>query len=86
MKKYIFLFAFLAIIAGVSGCMPNAVSESDTSKWTVIQYSGGKEIGRWYVNDYPISSDNKTVWRFHNGDTTFALSGDVRVFHVSGNQ
>ncbi|HZV13628.1 MAG TPA: hypothetical protein VFA55_10470 [Candidatus Kapabacteria bacterium] len=85
MKKYIFLFAFLAIIAGVSGCMPNAVSESDASKWTVIQYSGGKEIGRWYIDRYPAPG-NSGVWRFSNGDTVFCLSGDIRVYHVSENK
>lgn len=78
-QKIVLLGTLLVLLVLGNGCIPSTVIGDETKAASiVIQYSGGKEIGRWYLSGRGPATYNGG-YQFWSGDTLITVSGDVRV-------
>jgi len=68
--------AFIATLF-FTGCYTQTVTTQSKAHYILMQYSGGKEIGRWYLNGFPDGGLS-----FHSGDTIVWLTGDTRLLSL----
>jgi len=72
-------FMATVFFAGCSG--PQTVTKQSDTRYIIIQYSGGQEIGRWNLNRMPLYLEGGG-WSFWTGDTDLMLNGDIRVLSL----
>jgi len=61
----------------------HTVNDVRDAECIVTQYSGGKEIGKWYLNRKPIYDSRDTWISFGNFDTVITLGGDLRMYKLN---
>lgn len=87
MKKNFLTWILAAITLLAVGCSRDrqafhAMMQNDVYPYLVIQFSGGREIGRWKFTGIVNHGNAGSTHFFFIGDTLVTLSGDVQVFQL----